>query len=62
MIAAATEAGYSAVVGLPVVPRLLYRRLGSILQKARRSGRFASGEARAGPNTASFSESRRQRN
>jgi hypothetical protein len=62
MTAAATEAGYSAVVGLPVVPRLLYRRLGSILQKARRSGRFASGKARAGPNTASFSESRRQRN
>jgi len=61
MIAAAAEAGYRAVVGLPVVPRLLYRRIGSILQKARRAGRFASGE-RTGPSAAGLSEDRRQRN
>lgn len=60
-IAAATEAGYCAVIGVPVVPRLLYRRIGSILQKARRAGRFASGEMRAGSN-APGSERRRQRN
>lgn len=48
MIAAAAEGGYDAVIGLPVVPRLLYRRIGSILQKARRAGRFASEDVRAG--------------
>ena len=37
----AAAAGYRAVAGLPVVPRLLYRRIGSILQKARRSARNA---------------------
>src|ERR1700730_9885695 len=62
MIAAATEAGYRAVVGLPVVPRFLYRRIGSILQKTRRAGRSAVEEARAGSNAPGFSESRRQRN
>ena len=36
---AAAAAGYRAVLGLPVVPRLLYRRIGSILQKVRRIGR-----------------------
>lgn len=35
----AHAAGYRAVVALPVAPRLLYRRIGSILQKARRSHR-----------------------
>jgi hypothetical protein len=35
----AYAAGYRAVVGLPVQPRVLYRRNGSILQMARRSGR-----------------------
>ena len=34
---AATAAGYCAVLGVPVVPRLLYRRIGSILQKTRRA-------------------------
>jgi CheY-like chemotaxis protein len=38
---AAAATGYRAVVGLPVVPRVLYRRVGSILQKARRSNRSA---------------------
>lgn len=62
MIAAAAEAGYRAVVGLPVVPRLLYRRIGSILQKARRVGRFASEQARADSSAPGFSESGRRRN
>jgi DNA-binding response OmpR family regulator len=35
----AHAAGYRAVVALPVSPRLLYRRIGSILQKTRRSHR-----------------------
>jgi DNA-binding response OmpR family regulator len=61
MIVAAAEAGYRAVVGLPVAPRLLYRRIGSILQKARRSRRFASAAARATASAAGFSESRRDR-
>ncbi|HXL67578.1 MAG TPA: hypothetical protein VN930_02305 [Xanthobacteraceae bacterium] len=38
---AAAAAGYRAVIGFPVVPRLLYRRIGSILQKARRTARNA---------------------
>jgi CheY-like chemotaxis protein len=62
MIAAAAEAGYRAVVGLPVVPRLLYRRIGSILQKTRRSGRFASADTRTGSSAPGFSESRREQN
>jgi DNA-binding NtrC family response regulator len=37
----ATAAGYRAVIGSPVTPRLLYRRMGSILQKARRAARGA---------------------
>jgi two-component system, OmpR family, response regulator len=36
---ASAAAGYRAVIGLPVAPRLLYRRIGSILQKARRTAR-----------------------
>ena len=35
MLEAAAAAGYRAVIRLPVAPRLLYRRIGSILQKAR---------------------------
>jgi hypothetical protein len=31
-----------AVIGLPVVPRMLYRRMGSVLQKVRRTARRAS--------------------
>ena len=38
-IQAAAAAGYIAVIGLPVMPRMLYRRIGSILQKMRRAGR-----------------------
>ena len=62
MIAVAAEAGYRAIVELPLVPRLLYRRIGSILQKTRRAGRFVSGEARAASSVPGFAESRRQRN
>ncbi len=36
MVHEAHNAGYRAVVALPVTPRLLYRRIGSILQRARR--------------------------
>jgi DNA-binding response OmpR family regulator len=39
--------GFSAVIGTPVVPRLLYRRIGSVLQKARRVGRRGSVEMTA---------------
>lgn len=40
MVHEAHAAGYRAVVGLPVMPRLLYRRIGSMLQKVRRSNRL----------------------
>ncbi|HWJ99408.1 MAG TPA: hypothetical protein VNR41_01740 [Xanthobacteraceae bacterium] len=36
MVHEAHNAGYRAVVALPFSPRLLYRRIGSILQRARR--------------------------
>jgi len=62
MTAVAMEAGYRAVVALPVLPRLLYRRIGSILQKTRRAGRSASEEAGAAASVPGFSENRRQRN
>jgi two-component system, OmpR family, response regulator len=62
MTAVAAEAGYRAVVGLPVLPRLLYRRIGSILQKTRRAGRSASEKAETAASAPSFSEDRRQRN
>jgi DNA-binding response OmpR family regulator len=39
MVHEAHAAGYRAVVSLPVSARLLYRRIGSILQKTRRSHR-----------------------
>lgn len=42
MLEAATAAGYRAVIRMPATPRLLYRRIGSILQKARRTTRSAS--------------------
>lgn len=40
MIHEAHTAGYRAIVALPVMPRLLYRRIGSMLQKVRRSNRL----------------------
>lgn len=36
---AAGRGGYDAAVGLPLMPRLLYRRIGSVLQRARRTQR-----------------------
>jgi DNA-binding NtrC family response regulator len=39
MLKEAVAAGYGAIVSLPVVPRLLYRRIGSILQRVRRTDR-----------------------
>ncbi|MEW6122464.1 MAG: response regulator [Pseudomonadota bacterium] len=36
---AAGRHGYDAAVGMPLLPRLLYRRIGSVLQRARRSQR-----------------------
>jgi CheY-like chemotaxis protein len=38
---AALAAGYAVVLAPPVAPRLFYRRIGSILQRARRAGRTA---------------------
>lgn len=39
----ASRAGYDAALDSPIAPRLLYRRIGSVLQRARRMGRPASG-------------------
>lgn len=36
---AAGRAGYDAALGVPFQPRMLYRRIGSVLQRARRSAR-----------------------
>ncbi|MEW6257770.1 MAG: response regulator [Pseudomonadota bacterium] len=36
---AAGRQGYDAAVGMPLLPRLLYRRIGSVLQRARRGQR-----------------------
>ena len=49
---AAAASGFSAVLGAPVAPRLLYRRIGSVLQKARRVGRHSDLEMTARPVTA----------
>lgn len=35
----AGRCGYEAAVGMPLLPRLLYRRIGSVLQRARRAQR-----------------------
>ncbi len=41
----AGRGGYDAAVGMPLLPRLLYRRIGSVLQRARRGQRPAVGTA-----------------
>lgn len=41
----ASRAGYDAAVGMPLLPRLLYRRIGSVLQRARRLSKPAAGAA-----------------
>lgn len=42
LVRAAGRAGYDAALGMPLAPRLLYRRVGSVLQRARRIARPAS--------------------
>jgi len=39
LVRAAGRAGYDAALGAPVAPRLLYRRIGSVMQRARRLAR-----------------------
>ncbi|MFG1345013.1 hypothetical protein V5F59_08980 [Xanthobacter autotrophicus DSM 431] len=39
LVRAAGRAGYDAALGAPVAPRLLYRRIGSVMQRARRLSR-----------------------
>jgi DNA-binding NtrC family response regulator len=45
---AAAASGYSVVLAAPVAPRLLYRRIGSLLQKARRANRANAAALAAG--------------
>ena len=49
MVHEAHNAGYRTVVALPVSPRLLYRRIGSILQRARRIHRQGGASALSEP-------------
>ncbi|MFS8038852.1 hypothetical protein ACI7BZ_18150 [Xanthobacter sp. AM11] len=42
LVRAAGRGGYDAALGAPLAPRLLYRRIGSVLQRARRLSRPAS--------------------
>ena len=44
----ANSIGYDAVLALPVSPRILYRRIGSVMQRARRQGRAHASAAHAG--------------
>ena len=39
LVRAAGRAGYDSALGAPVAPRLLYRRIGSVMQRARRLSR-----------------------
>ena len=48
-VQAAMSSGYRLVMPSPVVPRILYRRIGSILQKVRRAGRVNSPELASAP-------------
>lgn len=45
LVRAAGRGGYDAALGAPLAPRLLYRRIGSVLQRARRLARPASATA-----------------
>jgi hypothetical protein len=49
IVKAASASGYSGVLSSPVAPRLLYRRIGSMLQKARRAGRRIGPDVLARP-------------
>jgi DNA-binding response OmpR family regulator len=42
-VIAAANAGFDAVLPYPLHPRLIYRRMGSLMQKARRSARRRGG-------------------
>lgn len=44
----ANAAGFDAVVALPLVPRVLYRRIGSLMQRARRQERIRPSAGYAG--------------
>jgi AmiR/NasT family two-component response regulator len=48
-IRAANAAGYEAVVALPLVARTLYRRIGSLMQRARRHERARPAGYAGGP-------------
>jgi DNA-binding response OmpR family regulator len=39
-VIAAASAGFDAVLPFPLAPRLIYRRMGSLMQKARRAARL----------------------
>lgn len=41
---ASLQVGYEAALGMPVSPRILYRRIGSVLQQARRMSRAITPE------------------
>ena len=43
IVVAAANAGFDAVLPYPLHPRLIYRRMGSLIQKARRSARKRGG-------------------
>ncbi|MDQ0507281.1 ANTAR domain-containing protein [Xanthobacter agilis] len=42
LVRAAARGGYDAALGAPLAPRLLYRRIGSVLQRARRVVRIGA--------------------
>ncbi|MFG1377505.1 hypothetical protein [Xanthobacter autotrophicus] len=52
LVRAASRAGYDAALGAPLTPRLLYRRIGSVMQRARRLARPAPAPATVGQPTA----------
>lgn len=47
LVRAAARGGYDAALGAPLTPRLLYRRIGSVMQRARRVVRSGSAPATA---------------
>lgn len=49
LMRAAARGGYDAAVGAPLAPRLLYRRIGSVMQRARRVVRSGAAVAAAAP-------------
>ncbi|MFG1400606.1 ANTAR domain-containing protein [Xanthobacter sediminis] len=42
LVRSAVRGGYEAALGAPLAPRLLYRRIGSVMQRARRVGRIGA--------------------